>query len=507
MEQDLIIAFYTLHNVLNSLLLGIELPYTLFLYLGMAQSEIRNNIAHLDYLDLHTQAVRWPACMLDIANALCPGMFNPTCTFTTALDVSEPIKNEDKKQVIKAIYSIFSQSFVHMVCQRKFNWERMHLPKSMLESLDKTELVDKPSAKDLTDSSYIFPNALNSTHNSNDSSMHLSTQYEDWRDSITSDGLSTHLSTMTFASTTRSSLHSLSDDNDDDNDNNTAELTLLSEPVARGTHNIRILKPVRIPSPSPLTGPTQHKYPSKDKVSGKAPKPTPLVASPTIPPRLPSPPPFIISPRSPPLKYPSRLPSPPPFIISPNSPPLKYAVSLCPLPSLTSRSPQRQSPSKKKMSSGHSIPEFKAVSVPSRALPPDFQLSPSIPHGVNSSLDPHVPSSHRGLNMKKQCSNPMQIQTLLKGGENNISITNNIYLMTAEMHLPIPRDVGAVQISDNIMQVLQNVPLHHTAMNEIWRCIHQVDGYGPLCWQAILMKLDIPELCQAIASCDGTCNK
>ncbi|KAG1766508.1 hypothetical protein EV702DRAFT_1050675 [Suillus placidus] len=64
------------------------------------------------------------------------------------------------------------------------------------------------------------------------------------------------------------------------------------------------------------------------------------------------------------------------------------------------------------------------------------------------------------------------IQTSLKGGEDNISITNNIYVMTAKMHLPIP---GAVQISDDIM------------------CIHQVDGYDPLCWQAILMKLEIPE--------------
>jgi hypothetical protein len=96
--------------------------------------------------------------------------------------------------------------------------------------------------------------------------------------------------------------------------------------------------------------------------------------------------------------------------------------------------------------------------------------------------------------MKKQCSNPVQIQTSLKGGEHNILITNNIYLMTAETtHLSIPRDAGAVQISDNITQVLQNVPLHHTAMDEIWRCIRQVDGHGPLCWQAILMKLDIPE--------------
>lgn len=95
--------------------------------------------------------------------------------------------------------------------------------------------------------------------------------------------------------------------------------------------------------------------------------------------------------------------------------------------------------------------------------------------------------------MKKQRSNPVQIQTSLKGGEDSISITNNIYLMTAEMHLPIPHDAGAVQISDNIMQVLQNVPLHHTAMDEIWRCIHQVEGYGPLCWQAILMKLEILE--------------
>jgi hypothetical protein len=192
--------------------------------------------------------------MLDIANALrvqnnfvevkmtagfefvrCPGMFNPTHTFTMALDVSELIKNKDEKQVIKAMYSIFSQSFVHIVGQRKFNWERVCLPKSMLEckainflhcmlmtvhdaALDETKLVNKPSAKDLTDSSYIFPNPLNSTatanaaldvdwrgsHNSNDSSVRLSTQYADWCDSIASDGLSTRCKDTTMLDTIRS---------------------------------------------------------------------------------------------------------------------------------------------------------------------------------------------------------------------------------------------------------------------------------------------------------------
>jgi hypothetical protein len=340
----------------------------------------------------------------------CPGMSNPTPTFTTALDISELIKNVDEKQVVKAIYSIFSESFVRMVHQRRFKWERVHLPKSMLKckamdslhcmlmmvhdaALDKIEPIGKPSAKDLAGSSYIFPNLLHSTLNTqtNDSSVHLSTQFEDWRDSITSDGLSTRLSTMSFARTTCSSLHSLSDNVDDiDNDNNTAELTLLSEPVEHDTCNNRILNPVKsevhIPSPVPLTGPTQRKYPLKSKAPSPFPFPclpllkypasshTPLAPiSPTpssqqgkITSRLPSPPPFVISPHSPPLKYPasshtllapisptasfqqgkipSRLPSPPPFVISPHSPPLKYSVSLHPPPS-----PQRLSPSKKRL--------------------------------------------------------------------------------------------------------------------------------------------------------------
>jgi hypothetical protein len=96
---------------------------------------------------------------------------------------------------------------------------------------------------------------------------------------------------------------------------------------------------------------------------------------------------------------------------------------------------------------------------------------------------------------KKHHSNPVQIQTSLKGEEDSISITNNIYLMTAEMDVPIPHDMGVDKISDDIKRILQNVRLHHTAMDEIWKCICQVDGYSPLCWQAILMKLEIPEDC------------
>ncbi|KAG1742347.1 uncharacterized protein EDB91DRAFT_1247736 [Suillus paluster] len=95
----------------------------------------------------------------------CPGKFNLTPTFTTALNVSELIKNKDKKQVIKAIYSVFSESFVHMVHQCRFKWEMVHLPKSMLESLDKIKFIDKPSAEDLANSSYIFPDPSNSTVN------------------------------------------------------------------------------------------------------------------------------------------------------------------------------------------------------------------------------------------------------------------------------------------------------------------------------------------------------
>ncbi|KAG2037168.1 hypothetical protein BDR03DRAFT_1011090 [Suillus americanus] len=367
----------------NSVSFGIKLSNASLLHQGMARSELLNNITRLNYLDLHTHANNFVEITMTAGFKFikCPGMSNPTPTFTTALNISELIKNVDEKQVVKAIYSIFLESFVRMVHQRRFKWER----------------------------------------------------FEDWCDSITSDGLSTCLSTMSFASTTRSSLHSLSDDIDDiDNNNNTAELTLLSKPVECDARNNRILNPVksevRIPSPAPLTGPTPCKYPLKSKAPSPFPFPclpplkypaslhTPLAPiSPTpssqqgkITSRLPSPPPFVISPHLPPLKYPasshtllapisptasfqqgkilSKLPSPPPFIISPNLPPLKYSVSLHPPPS-----PQRPSPSKKKTSSGRSIMEFKAVSVPSHC---DFQLSPSTPRGVNSSLDPWLPSSN-----------------------------------------------------------------------------------------------------------------
>ncbi|KAG2344280.1 hypothetical protein BDR05DRAFT_947656 [Suillus weaverae] len=384
-----------------------------------------NAIAHLDYLDLCMQANNFVEIKMTAGFEFvrCPGMFNPTPTFTTALNISEPIKNEDKKQIIKAIYSIFSESFVSMVHQHRFQWETVHLPKSMLESLDKIEFIGKPSTKDLANSSYIFPNPSNSTvnmqsvaantaldvdwcssQNSNDSSAYLSTQHEDWHESITSDGLSTCLSTMSFTSTTHSSLHSLSDN---DNNNNTTKFTFLSEPVACNTCNIRILNPAKS-EPSTIHNLTQVAYTEISNV----------FESSTIT-----------------------------YITFSTTP-----VSV-----------------KEKTSSGHSVPEFKAVSVPSRAPPPDFQLLPSTLYGVNGALYLQLPSSDPGLDAKEHHLNPVQIQTSLKGGEDNISITNNIYLMTAKMHLLIPHDTRAVQIYHDIMTVLQGVPLHHTAMDEMWR--------------------------------------
>jgi hypothetical protein len=48
----------------NSVSFGIKLSNASLLHQGMARSELLNNIAHLDYLDLHTHAVRLLECTI-----------------------------------------------------------------------------------------------------------------------------------------------------------------------------------------------------------------------------------------------------------------------------------------------------------------------------------------------------------------------------------------------------------------------------------------------------------
>lgn len=82
----------------------------------------------------------------------------------------------------------------------------------------------------------------------------------------------------------------------------------------------------------------------------------------------------------------------------------------------------------------------------------------------------------------------------MHGHEDGISVTNHFYLMTSDPGPVGPiHDTGYSRISHEIASVLAGLSLHHSTMDEIWRCIQQVEGYKANCWTAILMKLDIPE--------------
>jgi hypothetical protein len=86
------------------------------------------------------------------------------------------------------------------------------------------------------------------------------------------------------------------------------------------------------------------------------------------------------------------------------------------------------------------------------------------------------------------------MQTTMHGHEGGVSVTNHFYLMASD---PGPvrtiRDVGYDRICHDIRNALAGLSLHSMTMDEIWRCIQQVEGYTASCWMAILGKLDIPE--------------
>lgn len=81
----------------------------------------------------------------------------------------------------------------------------------------------------------------------------------------------------------------------------------------------------------------------------------------------------------------------------------------------------------------------------------------------------------------------------MRGTEQGVSITNHIYLMSDSRLTGCPNDADSERVSMEICAYLHDLSLHSMTMDEIWRCIDQVDGYGPLTWQAILVKLGIPE--------------
>jgi hypothetical protein len=89
--------------------------------------------------------------------------------------------------------------------------------------------------------------------------------------------------------------------------------------------------------------------------------------------------------------------------------------------------------------------------------------------------------------------NPVQMSTSMRGTEQGVSITNHIYLMSDSRLTRCPTNADSDCVSTEIQTYLHDLSLHSMTMDEIWRCIDQVDGYGLLTWQAILVKLGIPE--------------
>ncbi|KAH7910714.1 hypothetical protein BJ138DRAFT_1113823 [Hygrophoropsis aurantiaca] len=103
--------------------------------------------------------------------------------------------------------------------------------------------------------------------------------------------------------------------------------------------------------------------------------------------------------------------------------------------------------------------------------PPNRQLS-----GSSSTSRPEI--------------SPVQIKSTMHAHEGAVSVTNHIYLMTANSGPP-------TELSSNtpagqyILQALKGLELHHTTWGEISRC---VQGYYERSgWTAILFKCGIPE--------------
>ncbi|KAG1789507.1 uncharacterized protein HD556DRAFT_774701 [Suillus plorans] len=369
----------------------------------------------------------------------------------------------------------------------------------------------------------------------------ISTQPDDnWKYSLSTD--ISHSSGHFSLTSDRSSLHSLSDEETSEH-SQTAELLaegitirtnrrLLAQPLSvrpLKTHRQRSVPIAQPQTPTKTTrqGPapsiTGQQMPTKSwatrvqtPMSTHPSQPLPLVIAPPL-----SPPPFIIAPCSPPLKHtvsspsaarvsrvkstspapiiPNPPPSPPPFIIAPCSPPLKHTVS---------------SPSAARVSCIKSTSAAPIIPNPPPSPPPFIiaPCSPRLKHTVSS------PSAVRASHIKSNtCQlygqtggvstasrprsrvenagllNPVQISMSMRGTEQGVSITNHIYLMSDSRLTGCPNDADSERVSMEICAYLHDLSLHSMTMDEIWRCIDQVDGYGPLTWQAILVKLGIPE--------------
>ncbi|KAG1837229.1 hypothetical protein DFJ58DRAFT_863192 [Suillus subalutaceus] len=432
----------------------------------------------LEYLDLHGQTKHYFKIRLtaEFVFEKRPGMFCWFPTTKTTVLSSEPIKCEIARTMLEKIHTDFSCSVVHQVCRNWFNWNTVKLPPKMLQRLaasQQEELECKCQTQDMSTSSYIFPNPLSSPailSVLSPQSSAVSTQPDDdWRYSLSMDA---SLSSGHFSLTSDcSSLHSLSDE---DTDKLSKTTELLAEGITIRTNRPLITQLSSTHTPKTITGrqtPTSTYSLQPPALVAASPRLKNVVSSPSH-----SAVPVIQNPP----------PSPPPFIVAPCSPCLKYSVS---------------SPS----ASCAALPHTKSNTPPS----PPFIVAPCSPrlkHSVSSPLAPcavpsHVKSSApqladqiRGASgkasrqrskvenqLENQLENPVQISTSMRGTEQDSHLTG------------CPNDADSENISMEIRGYLQDLSLHAITMDEIWRCIDQVDGYGPLNWQAVLVKLGIPE--------------
>ncbi|KAG1777512.1 hypothetical protein EV702DRAFT_1197118 [Suillus placidus] len=288
-------------------------------------------MSRLDYLDLE---VKIPIHFIEIKLTAefdfdqHDGILSIFPSIRSALLASEPIEDDAEQHILNHMHSLFADSFACMVHRRKFRWDRVQLPAAMLKriaALDEVEhrrspIPDSPLptvvSKQLMDTnisdSYIFPDPLPPAV----VLPQLADEYamEDWRSSTNSIDISSEssLSCSTIISpySTRSSLHSLSEDD-------AQERALLSQPLLRVPTQTRPLRRTRhsrrqiqasATSQSTWTMMSSSVAPSQSIQTVMSPSTTSLqpidtMTSSSVSLPQPAPHPFLVSPLSPPLKF------------------------------------------------------------------------------------------------------------------------------------------------------------------------------------------------------------
>ena len=95
----------------------------------------------------------------------------------------------------------------------------------------------------------------------------------------------------------------------------------------------------------------------------------------------------------------------------------------------------------------------------------------------------------------KSTASPVQMKTSVHKNENGVMVTNNFYLLTADSFAGVNnhRDAGIDAITAEIHKIVEGQNVHVMTVDEIWKCIFQLKGYGPDTWLAILAKCGVGE--------------